>query len=135
MATAGPTAVATGRRTSHRFDAFPDGRACLIVLHLNDPRGHEYYLWNGSALAALPAIRSGRGRRFDRRSPATPSATATTPDLRPRNGTPPCLEEAQRRRGGLAGRRAADLDHDGRSTCSPPAPSAATISTCSTASR
>jgi hypothetical protein len=33
---------------------FPDGRACLIVLHLNDPRGYEYYLWNGSAFAALP---------------------------------------------------------------------------------
>lgn len=31
-----------------------DGRPALIVLYLNDPRGYEYYLWNGSQFEARP---------------------------------------------------------------------------------
>ena len=34
--------------------SFVDGRVCLIVLHLQGPRGYDYHLWNGSAFETLP---------------------------------------------------------------------------------
>ena len=43
-------AVATGA-PNVRIGSMPfvDGRACLVILHLQDPRGYEYYLWNGTS--------------------------------------------------------------------------------------
>lgn len=39
-----------------RFGSMPyiDGRPALVVLYLDDNRGYEYYLWNGSAFEARP---------------------------------------------------------------------------------
>lgn len=39
-----------------RFGSMPyvDGRPALVVLYLDDPRGYEYYLWNGSEFEAMP---------------------------------------------------------------------------------
>ena len=39
-----------------RFGSMPyiDGRPALVVLYLNDNRGFEYYLWNGSSFEAQP---------------------------------------------------------------------------------
>ena len=33
---------------------FVNGNPALVVLHLNDNRGYEYYLWNGSSFQAMP---------------------------------------------------------------------------------
>ena len=47
------TAIATGT-PDIRIGSMPyvDGRACLVVLHLNNSKGYEYYLWNGSSFVA-----------------------------------------------------------------------------------
>ena len=41
---------------SVRFGSMPyvDGNPALIVLYLNDPRGFEYYLWDGDSFEAQP---------------------------------------------------------------------------------
>ena len=33
---------------------YVNGNPALVVLHLVDPRGYEYYLWNGSSFEARP---------------------------------------------------------------------------------
>lgn len=47
------TAFATGA-DEVRFGSMPyvNGNPALIVLYLNDPRGYEYYLWNGNQFVA-----------------------------------------------------------------------------------
>ncbi|RKZ14176.1 hypothetical protein DRQ50_09420, partial [bacterium] len=47
------TVVATGS-PNVRIGSMPyvDGRACVVILHLNSSRGYEYYLWNGSSFEA-----------------------------------------------------------------------------------
>ncbi len=49
------TAYATNHN-SVRFGSMPyvNGSPALIVLYLNDPRGFEYYLWNGTSFEAKP---------------------------------------------------------------------------------
>jgi hypothetical protein len=48
-------AVATGA-ADVRIGSMPyiNGNPALVVLHLNDGRGYEYYLWNGSSFEARP---------------------------------------------------------------------------------
>jgi len=48
-------AVATGA-SDVRIGSMPyvNGNPALVVLHISDNRGYEYYLWNGSAFAAMP---------------------------------------------------------------------------------
>lgn len=48
-------AFATGT-ANVRIGSMPyvDGRACLVVLHLQSTKGYEYYLWNGSSFEARP---------------------------------------------------------------------------------
>ncbi|MCB2231493.1 T9SS type A sorting domain-containing protein [bacterium] len=49
-------AYATGTNNV-RIGSMPflsDGRACLVVLHLESSKGYEYYLWNGSSFEARP---------------------------------------------------------------------------------
>ncbi len=48
-------AYATGT-SNVRIGSMPflDGRACLVVLHLESSKGYEYYLWNGSSFEARP---------------------------------------------------------------------------------
>lgn len=48
-------AVSTGS-ANVRVGSMPyvDGRACLVLLHLNSSRGFEYYLWNGTSFEARP---------------------------------------------------------------------------------
>jgi len=48
-------AVATGT-PNVRIGSMPlaDGRVCLVVLHLQDPRGYEYFVWNGTQFEARP---------------------------------------------------------------------------------
>jgi hypothetical protein len=49
------TAYATGA-ANVRIGSMPyvDGNPALVVLHLEDARGYEYYLWNGSSFQAMP---------------------------------------------------------------------------------
>ncbi len=49
------TAYATGARDV-RIGSMPyvNGNPALVVLHLGDNRGYEYYLWNGSSFEARP---------------------------------------------------------------------------------
>ncbi len=49
------TAVATGA-ANVRIGSMPyvNGNPVLVVLHLEDARGYEYYLWNGSSFQAMP---------------------------------------------------------------------------------
>jgi hypothetical protein len=46
----------TTNQDNIRFGSMPyiDGRPALVVLYLDDPRGYEYYLWNGSSFEARP---------------------------------------------------------------------------------
>jgi len=48
-------AVATNA-SEVRIGSMPyiDGRPALVVLYITDPRGFEYYVWNGSSFEALP---------------------------------------------------------------------------------
>jgi len=48
---------------------YVNGYPALVVLYLNDPRGYEYYLWNGSSFQAQPdhsvyALNVGYDRAF-----------------------------------------------------------------------
>jgi len=49
------TAYATGA-SNVRIGSMPfvNGHPALVVLHLEDARGYEYYLWNGSSFQAMP---------------------------------------------------------------------------------